>query len=219
MRYTVERMTIADLARVAEIERLSYASPWPPSAYRKELQENPVAHYIVARDAQLAAAPAHSGSSGSWRIFPPWPLPRPGAASHPPLASIVGFAGLWLMVDEAHVTTIAVHPDVRHRGVGELMLAALIEHAYDIGAHVVTLEVRVTNAVAQKLYRKYGFREMGIRRRYYSDNDEDALIMSTDPIQRPDYRERFLQLRAALERRLTVPSEPPDDGGPGLPQP
>jgi ribosomal-protein-alanine N-acetyltransferase len=140
----------------------------------------------------------------SRRIFPPWPLPaRSGASAHPQLASIVGFAGLWLMVDEAHVTTIAVHPERRHHGIGELMLAALIEHAYDIGAHMVTLEVRVSNAVAQNLYRKYGFREAGIRRRYYSDNDEDALIMWTDSIHSPDYRERFLRLRSELEQRLS----------------
>ncbi len=205
MRYRIDRMTLGDLPRVAEIERLSYSSPWPPSAYRKEIQENPIAHYIVARATQVASSvPAVAPREVSRRIFPPWPLAaRSGTSAHPQLAAIVGFAGLWLMVDEAHVTTIAVHPDHRHRGVGELMLAALIEHAYDIGARVVTLEVRVSNAVAQGLYRKYGFREAGIRRRYYSDNDEDALIMWTDSIHSLDYRERFLQLRSELERRLS----------------
>jgi ribosomal-protein-alanine N-acetyltransferase len=217
MRYTVDRMTLSDIPRVVEIERLSYASPWPSSAYRKEIQENPIAHYIVARDTQIASAiPAAAPREVSRRIFPPWPLPaRSGTSTHPPLASIVGFAGLWLMVDEAHVTTIAVHPDHRHHGVGELMLSSLIEHSYDIGARVVTLEVRVTNSVAQNLYRKYGFREAGIRRRYYSDNDEDALIMWTEPINGDDYHERFLQLKAALERRLSGVDNQPGDSARG----
>jgi ribosomal-protein-alanine N-acetyltransferase len=208
MRYSIDKMTLADLSRVVEIERLSYSTPWPPSAYRKELQENPTAYYIVARDTLLAPA-APSSSSPSWRHFPPWPLSRGGSSSPAALAAIVGFAGLWLMIDEAHVTTIAVHPEHRHRGVGERMLAALVDHAYDIGSRVVSLEVRVSNTVAQALYRKYGFREAGIRRRYYSDNDEDALIMWTDPIQSPDFRERFVRLRAELERRLADAGERP----------
>jgi ribosomal-protein-alanine N-acetyltransferase len=118
------------------------------------------------------------------------------------MASIVGFAGLWLMVDEAHVTTIASHPDYRGRGVGELLLSSLIDVSYEIGARVVTLEVRVSNFVAQNLYRKYGFREAGVRKRYYSDNHEDALIMWTPEIRGSDYREQFHRLKAVLATRL-----------------
>ena len=122
----------------------------------------------------------------------------------PHLASIVGFAGLWLMVDEAHVTTIAMHPDYRGRGLGEYMLASLIDIAYDIHAKWVTLEVRVSNITAQNLYRKYRFREAGLRHRYYSDNQEDALIMWTDEINSPEYKEHFLALKKALLRKLEV---------------
>ena len=210
MRYTIDKMTMADIPRVVEIERLSYSSPWPPSAYRKEIQENPLAYYIVARDTQLAVpAPAHAPAEVSRRGFPLSLLPgRSGTTMNPQFASIIGFAGLWLMVDEAHVTTIAVHPDYRHHGIGELMLSSLIEHANDIGARVVTLEVRVTNDVAQNLYRKYGFEGMGIRKRYYSDNDEDALIMSTSEIHDPYYRERFMQLRSQLAQRLSSDEQP-----------
>jgi ribosomal-protein-alanine N-acetyltransferase len=106
------------------------------------------------------------------------------------------------MVDESHVTTIATHPDYRGRGVGELLLSSLIDVSYEIGARVVTLEVRVSNSIAQNLYRKYGFREAGIRKRYYSDNHEDALIMWTPEIRTPEYREQFLRLKAVLATRL-----------------
>jgi ribosomal-protein-alanine N-acetyltransferase len=82
------------------------------------------------------------------------------------------------------------------------MLSSLIEIAYDIGAKWVTLEVRVTNYNAQNLYRKYGFREAGLRHRYYSDNQEDALIMWTDEINSLAYKEHFQELKTALYRKL-----------------
>src|SRR5947209_776435 len=118
MRYAVERMTLADIPRIVEIEKLAYTTPWPPSAYRKELQDNPLAYYIVARDTRLLDALLHA----------PAPLETPRRAfprslfsgwtttpANPQSASIIGFAGLWRMVNEGHVTTIAVHPDYRGR--------------------------------------------------------------------------------------------------------
>src|SRR6185437_8251283 len=125
-----------------------------------------------------------------------------GATSRPDLASIVGFAGLWLMLDDAHVTTIATHPDYRGHHVGELLLASLVDIAYTIGATHVTLEVRVSNSIAQNLYRKYGFQQTGLRRRYYSDNQEDALLMATNEIRSPDYRDQFQRLKAVLATTL-----------------
>ncbi len=213
MRYSVDRMTMADIPRVIEIEKLAYSSPWPPSAYRKELQDNRYAHYIVVRDMRLPAStpvsPAELHESPR-RSFP-LSLCPPRAPQHPSsdLRSIIAFAGLWLMLDEAHITTIAVHPDFRGRGIGELMLYSLINISRDIGARMVTLEVRVSNTVAQNLYRKYGFREAGVRRRYYSDNHEDALIMWTEDINSPLYRARFDQLTAALHARLDAQESDP----------
>jgi ribosomal-protein-alanine N-acetyltransferase len=207
VRYVVEPMTLSDIPRVTEIERLAYATPWPTSAYRRELQENTWARYIVARDALLremgtesSAVREHPRRGFPLSLFPNRaPVPQP---SRTDTASIVGFAGLWLMVDEAHVTTIATHPDYRGHGIGELLLSSLIDVAFEIGARVVTLEVRVSNSVAQNLYRKYGFREAGIRKRYYSDNHEDALIMWTPEIRTPDYRDQFMRLKAVLATRL-----------------
>jgi [ribosomal protein S18]-alanine N-acetyltransferase len=206
MRYVVNGMTLADIPRVIEIEKLAYPSTWPASSYRKELQDNPLAHYIVERDTWMPAEPVGEGPSDSGRR--PFPLSlltgRPAAPLAPDVANIVGFAGLWLMVDEAHVTTIATHPNYRNRGLGELLLTSLIDIAYDIGARQVTLEVRVTNSTAQNLYRKYGFRETGVRPRYYSDNHEDALIMWTDDIMSNRYREQYFLLTSALHSRLAA---------------
>ena len=106
------------------------------------------------------------------------------------------------MMDEAHITTIADHPGYRGRGIGELMLNTLVGIAYEIGARRVTLECRVSNTLAQNLYQKYGFVVEGRRRRYYSDNHEDAFVMGTPLIISADYRERFAELRQALLTRL-----------------
>jgi ribosomal-protein-alanine N-acetyltransferase len=217
MGYVVERMTLADIPRVVEIERLAYTTPWPPSAYRKELQDNPLAHYLVLRDTSLQLpAPETPAGSTPRRSFPLSLLPsRPTPSVSAPTSTIIGFAGLWLMVDEAHVTTIALHPRFRGRSLGELMLSSLVQIAYNISARTVTLEVRVTNHVAQNLYRKYGFQEAGVRRRYYSDNNEDALIMWTEPIHSPVFIERYEGLRASLAERLAAQEAQPDSAAHG----
>ncbi len=97
---------------------------------------------------------------------------------------------------------LQLHPDFRQHGLGEFLLVSLIDTAYSIGARWVTLEVRVSNFVAQNLYRKYGFRQAGVRRRYYSDNQEDALIMWTDEINSPAYKQKFQELKSALMTKL-----------------
>ena len=130
-------------------------------------------------------------------------------------AEVVGFAGLWVMVDEAHVTTFAVDPRWRRRGVGERLLLALLDLAVARQAREATLEVRLSNLPARKLYEKHGFRPVGIRPRYYSDNGEDALIMTTDALASTDMRGRMERLRAALDERpidQDPPSGPPVDG-------
>ena len=108
-----------------------------------------------------------------------------------PGAAVIGYGGLWLMVDEAHVTSIAVHPDFRGKGLGELLMLALMEVSIRLDARFVTLEVRVSNAVARALYEKLGFRQAGIRPRYYTDNNEDAVVMWSEELRQPAARERL----------------------------
>ena len=129
--------------------------------------------------------------------------------------AVVGFAGLWVMVDEAHVTTFAVDPRWRRRGVGERMLLALFDISLARHAREATLEVRLSNMPARRLYEKYGFRPVGIRPRYYSDNGEDALIMTTDALESPAMRDRIAALRAALDQRPIDAEAPPSEPPPG----
>ena len=203
LRYSVDSMTMNDVPRVVEIERLAYTTPWPPSAYRREIQENRMAHYIVVRDTWLKPNPVAIHEEAR-RPFPLSLLTRTPAPLSPDIANIIAFAGLWHMINEAHITTIAAHPDYRGRGVGELMLSTLIGVAYAAQARYVTLEVRVSNSVAQSLYRKYGFSQTHIRRRYYSDNHEDAYVMSTQDITSESYRMRFADLCQRLAQRLNA---------------
>ncbi|WP_088014996.1 ribosomal protein S18-alanine N-acetyltransferase [Gottfriedia acidiceleris] len=90
---------------------------------------------------------------------------------------IIGYCGLWVVIDEGHITNIAILPDYRGVGLGEKLLRAVMETAKNLGADTLTLEVRVSNHVAKGLYRKLGFQDGGIRKSYYTDNFEDALVM------------------------------------------
>ena len=100
---------------------------------------------------------------------------------------VVGYAGIMLAADEAHVTTIAVDPDAQRRAIGMRLMLALARMALARSATALTLEVRVSNKVAQELYRRYGFSSVGARKGYYADNGEDALVMWARDIDAPEY--------------------------------
>jgi [ribosomal protein S18]-alanine N-acetyltransferase len=119
---------------------------------------------------------------------------------------IIGFAGIWLLVDEAHITTFAVRRTWRRHGVGERLLLALLDLSRSRGAHEATLEVRPSNMPARRLYEKYGFMPVGVRRNYYSDDREDALIMTTPELASREMRGRLAALERSLEARLRAAS-------------
>ena len=112
---------------------------------------------------------------------------------------IVGYAGIWRMVHEAHVTTIGVRASDQHRGYGTTLFAALVQRAYDMGARWITLEVRASNLQAMRLYERFLFTVIGRRRGYYTDNGEDAVIMWSDSIQSPAFKRRFQEILSGIE--------------------
>ena len=190
--YVIRPMRWEDVSAVMAIERESFPLPWSSYTYRHELTENAYSHYIVVQT--RSAGPD---------VRPWWQrLLRP---TSPP---IVAYGGFWLITDEAHISTIAVVTQWRGRGLGELLLSAMIEQALRMKATMVTLEVRVSNRVAQDLYLKYGFVIVGTRPRYYRDNEEDAHIMTVEAVNSDDYRRKFTEMQTALWARLRAEAIP-----------
>ena len=192
--YIIEPMRLRDIPEVMEIERASFPMPWSPHSYRYEILQNDRSHYYVLR-------PRLAEQRGGW-----WEKVQ-RALGWGRRGPVLGYGGFWLVAGEAHISTIAVHPEWRGRGLGELLLAHMLEQATALGAETATLEVRVSNQRAQNLYRKYGFQVVGCRRCYYRDNDEDALIMTTPPLTQASYQARIQQLRRQLWKRLAQSGE------------
>ncbi len=177
--FTISPLTEEDIPAILEIERQAFSLPWSEGIYRYELRHNPYATYLAVR--------SHDSR----------------------LPSVVAYGGLWFYMPEAHISTIAVHPRFRGLHLGAWLLAHLLFEGVQGGATEASLEVRVSNLVAQRLYLSFGFRVVGRRYRYYSDNREDAYIMTLKPldrlslqkrIQRESHivRERWAQRREAI---------------------
>jgi ribosomal-protein-alanine N-acetyltransferase len=208
--YSVRLMVKEDLEQVNVIDREAFPTQWPPANYRQELQ-NRIANYLVlCDDTRKFESGTDKTSRKKFDIIAwlmPWTRNRRQTVSIPPSPSqyICGFSGIWMMVDEAHITNIAVRQEYQGKGLGEFLLIATIDLAVELKASFLTLEVRASNLVAQRLYTKYGFIQMGIRRGYYLDNKEDAIIMSTESISAETFKAHLKELRKALKERI-VPS-------------
>lgn len=194
-------MADEDVPQVNEIDREAFPTMLPAPNYHRELQ-NHLAHYIVAVDTEKVVSVPEPGN-GFKRVFK-FLFDEQQESAKIPRQYVLGFVGMWILVDEAHITSIAVREAYKGRGIGELMLIAIIEWAMELNARMVTLEVRVSNRVAQNLYLKYGFNAVGIRKAYYTDNREDALLMSTGEILSPGYKEKFKELMERHSRRWGV---------------
>jgi ribosomal-protein-alanine N-acetyltransferase len=195
--YRIEPMALTDLDQVMAIEEVAFSTPWSRRAYRYEVEENEHSTMLVMRP-----APEPGGPLGHWLR-----RPTPGR-----VGPVLGYAGFWLLVDDAHVSTIAVHPDWRGRHLGELLLLSLLEQGAARGARRATLEVRVSNLAAQGLYDKYGFEILTRRKRYYADNNEDAYIMATPDFGTVAFRANLRRRRLALRRQLLAGLPPRQEG-------
>src|SRR3979490_296070 len=125
-------------------------------------------------------------------------------------SEVIGYGGMWRMYDEAHVTTIGVRLDQQHGGYGRILFAALVQAAYDLGAKWITLEVRTSNENAQRMYEAFGFKVIGRRRGYYTDNGEDAIIMRGDSIRAPAFKRNFVQMLETVDVSGLTGSQLPD---------
>lgn len=171
-RLTIAPMTNEHVRTVLRIESLSFSTSWPLNAFTSEINDNKLAHYFIG---------------------------RLGSGEHAPL---IAYGGIWVILEDSHITTIAVHPDWRGQRYGEQMLLHLLREAIERGAAWITLEVRESNEIAQRLYRKYGFTVVSTRRSYYSDNNENALVMWAGNLRGELYRNRLDALGAELDTAL-----------------
>lgn len=155
-------MTVDDLPQVTEIDQLSFEIPWSEKSYRYEINESNQSYMVVLEWSRERVATRWQ----RWLNIHPYVEHR-----------IIGYGGMWFVAGEAHISTIAVHPKARGRGWGEILLAGMVRRGMVLEADEVALEVRVSNRRAQKLYEKYEFQTVDVKRRYYRNNNEDAYDM------------------------------------------
>lgn len=208
-RFAVRPIRKSDIAQVQAVEKQVFSTLFPRTSFHRELDNSTMQYWVAER----LVAPEDAGVSSSMgeerrasggvrsvmgRVASAWSALRDDDAGH---SDIVGFLGTWYDPDQAHIVSVGVSGSCRRRGVGELLLIAAVEHAIERQSDKITLEVRKSNAAARALYEKYGFVERGIRTAYYSDNREDAVVMTTDPIQAAGFARRFAALKRAHRRR------------------
>lgn len=206
--YGVRPADPSDAQVLAGLEQEAFPELEHPTGFRRELQRANATYFVAnrpwmsneRRDAYLGMHPSGDTDQSNGLIsrvkqMAFWLMTqRPQSLGGQRYQDFIGgFAGIWFVLDEAHVVIIASRPSERRRGIGELLLIACLELALQRKSRVVSLEVRASNSAARSLYRKYGFQDAGVRKRYYSGG-EDAVIMSTPPIQSEHYGRKFRAL-------------------------
>jgi ribosomal-protein-alanine N-acetyltransferase len=200
MNFAIRSMEIVDSLSLSNIERNAFPTQRPPTPFKRDIH-NKKTRYLVAYKLSNDTDPLEKDSpnqlerQGAFlKIFNRVTGRKPDDTDIDP--SIIGYIGLFFQIDEAHITAVGVHSAYRGQGIGELLLISGLELAQLRGASEATLEVRVSNNIAQSLYHKYAFAEKGIRPKYYTDNNEDAMIMTTDDLQSQGYKDLLTSLIA-----------------------
>jgi len=187
---TAAPMMPNDLDEIMPLERRCFADPWTRRMYLSDLTTNEVATYLVVR---------RTIDDRPWTAVGVTRSEAPAIVCGP--SSILAYGGFWLLVDEAHIATIASHPDWRGCGLGQWLMLALLDAASARGAVSSTLEVRAGNLPARRLYEKLGYEVAGVRQHYYRDG-EDGLIMTTPPLAEPAMQARLTAARADALAKL-----------------
>lgn len=188
--YSARYATLADANAIDSIVRAAFGNSAPKSSAARDIKRNKTTYVVVTRSSSANPGPTDTHiptNNTGWQHRLKW-LFSAGKSDLRKTNNIVGLVGIWTALDQAHIVVIATHPNERRRGIGELLVIATITEALKIGASNATLEVRKSNTAARALYRKYGFNDVGIRHRYYHDNREDAIIMSTPTFSNLEYK-------------------------------
>lgn len=199
--YILRPMRVHDIPQVIAIDRLSSPLPWSAKTYEFEITNQNTSHLVVLEQREENAA-APRGIRGMIQRLLGGQVP----------GIIVGYGGCWIIAGEAHISIIAVHPNFRRRGLGEVLLASMLQRASALQSDYSVLEVRESNLTAQALYEKYEYEVVGRREKYYRDNSEDALLMEIRPLDaayqaRLDARVAAIQQRVAYIDHFTDPAK------------
>ena len=206
----LRRLRSDDINQVLEIEKEAFAPMVMGTPFKRELNNRYARYFVAYRpdepESQPEPVPASEPVSKDPSLWNRMVKTVQGVVGREEETSdsssnIMGYVGLWFQGNEAHITEIAVREALRGHGIGELLLIATVRSAVEHGSSVVTLEVRVSNFIAQRMYEKYGFKTAGIRKGYYSDNREDAVIMTTSPVHTWEFKHRFSELQEAYLAR------------------
>ena len=199
MEVSLRRLRAEDISQVVEIERQAFSPLWVSTPFKRELN-NRYASYLVAcrcgSEAGVSSTPPRDDLARD-RTLRGWVASLAGTllGRRPvlpnPESYVAGYVSVWYQGEEAHITEIAVREALRGKGIGELLLIGALHAAVQYGSKVMTLEARVSNLIAQRLYEKYDFKSVGVRKGYYADNREDAVIMTTSPILTEEYQIMF----------------------------
>ncbi|NES93766.1 MAG: ribosomal protein S18-alanine N-acetyltransferase [Desertifilum sp. SIO1I2] len=179
-------LMLENLPAIVELDRLCFGQLWTAEGYQREL--------LSPNSVLLGLVPVPQPP-----IDPPdlpetlWRLP----------SQLLGLGCFWAILEEAHITIVAVHPDYRAQGLGQALLFSLLKVARDCALERATLEVRASNQAAVRLYEKFGFAVAGRRRRYYKDPEEDALILWRGGLHQPEFEQQLSHWQAEIRDRLS----------------
>jgi ribosomal-protein-alanine N-acetyltransferase len=194
LRLLMREMTPADIPGVRRIEVAAYEDAWPQTTFEQELR-NAYATYLVAVDLESDASPP------SERVERPWWDRLLSRSPNEEETAVAGYCGAWFHVDQLHIVTVAVEPALQGHGIAQRLLLECFDRATAADLRTVTLEVRPSNLRAQEIYRRFGLQQVGIHRRYYANNGEDAIVMLTPELTEPEQGARLEAVRAeALAR-------------------
>lgn len=173
------------LPAIVELDRLCFGQLWTAEGYQREL---------MSPNSVLLGLSAP----------PEYPLEAQNAPETLSLvpSKLMGLGCFWAILEEAHITIVAIHPDYRTQGLGQLLMLGLLKAACDRDLERATLEVRASNLSAVSLYEKFGFAVAGRRRRYYKDPEEDALILWRGGLQLPEFQQKLLDWERQIRDRL-----------------
>ena len=212
-KYLLRPMHEGDIFQATQIDKEAFPENNSSPPFKKELRQNKLSLYLVVIDEttpchkwsesnNLPSAPVpiknnrNKFSRAIWRV-----LQGEEESIEPTSELVVGYIGIWSVIDQGHIVSIAVRQSHRKEGIGELMIIGAVESNQLIGNNELTLEVRTSNEAAQNLYKKFGFNIVGRRKQYYSDNREDTYIMTTSEIHSEEYKEMMDNLRLNYTER------------------